>query len=94
MEVTLNVGKDFPEINGDNSDKFATEMLKLEDSEIDNVILDFEGTEYINSMAMGTIFATYQKLEEQKRSLKLINLNDKIKRLLKIANLTDIFSID
>ncbi|MHC4871802.1 MAG: STAS domain-containing protein [Planctomycetota bacterium] len=94
MEVTLNVGKDFPQINGDNSDQFATEMLKLEDSDIDEVVLDFEGTEYINSMAMGTIFATFQKLEEQERNLKLINVNEKIKRLLKVANLADVFSVE
>ncbi len=94
MEITLSLGKDFPQIDGSNSDEFAAEIIKIEDADIKEVILDFEGTEYINSMAMGTIFATYQKLKDQDRKLSIINVNDKIKRLLKVANLTSVFGID
>ena len=94
MEITLNVGKKFPQINGETSDQFAKEILRLEDSDFEIIILDFEGTEYINSMAMGTIFATYQNLSESNRHLKLINVNDRIKKLFKIANLTSIIDMD
>ncbi|MHC4883467.1 MAG: STAS domain-containing protein [Planctomycetota bacterium] len=93
MEVTFRVGEKFPEISGDSADQFAEEMLRLEDSDFEEVVLDFEGTEYINSMAMGTIFATYQKLSGEERSLKIMNVNDKIYRLLKMANLVDLLGV-
>lgn len=94
MEITLNVGKKFPQINGETSDQFAKEILRLEDSDFETIILDFDGTEYINSMAMGTIFATYQKLSESGKSLKMINVNDRIKKLFKVANLTTILDME
>lgn len=93
MEVTFRVGEKFPDIAGGTADLFAEEMLRLEDSTFEEVVLDFTGTTYINSMAMGTIFATYQKLNEQNRQLKIINVNEKISRLLKMANLSELLGL-
>jgi anti-anti-sigma factor len=94
MHVTFNVGEQYPQISGKQADEFATELIRLEDSDFEDVILDFKGTEYINSMAMGSIFATYQKLQEEGRHLKLVNVNDKIRRLLRVANLTSLIGED
>ena len=93
MEVTFRVGERFPEISGETADQFAEEMLRLEDSDFEEVVLDFAGTNYINSMAMGTIFATYQKLSENERNLRIMNVNDKIYRLFKMANLVDLLNV-
>ena len=84
---TLEIGKQFPEITGAASDAFAAELMKAEDSDFTEVILDFEGTETISSMAMGSIFATHQKMAEQSRKLIIINASDKIKRLLRMVNM-------
>jgi anti-sigma B factor antagonist len=93
MQVRLDVGNQFKEITGDTADEFAQELLRMEDSDFEEIVLDFDGTEYMNSMAMGSIFATYQKLSEQNRKLKIINVNDKIFRLLRMANLTGILDM-
>ena len=64
MKVTLEIGKQFPEITGESSDSFAKELIKMEDSDYKHVILDFDGTNSINSMAMGSLFASHQKLSD------------------------------
>jgi len=87
MRVTLEIGKQFPEITGAASDAFAAELMKAEDSKFTEVILDFAGTETISSMAMGSIFATHQKMNEQGRRLVIVNAAEKIKRLLRMVNM-------
>lgn len=94
MRVTLEIGKQFPEITGIASDTFASELMKAEDSEFTEIILDFAGTETISSMAMGSIFATHQKLTEQGRKLVIVNASDKIKRLLRMVNMANLLDMD
>lgn len=92
MRVTLEIGKQFPEITGHSSDAFASELMKAEDSEFSEVILDFGGTETISSMAMGSIFATHQKMQEEGRKLVITNASDKIRRLLRMVNMSQLLT--
>ena len=94
MMITFNVGEKYPQVSGPAADEFAAELIRLEDTDFEEVHLDFRGTEYINSMAMGSLFATCQKLQEQGRKLRLLHVNDKIRRLLRVANLTTILELD
>lgn len=94
MKVTLEIGKQFPDITGSASDAFAAELMKAEDSEYEEVILDFDGTGSISSMAMGSIFATHQKMAEQGRQLTIVNAVDKIKRLLRMVNMAHILKVN
>jgi anti-anti-sigma factor len=94
MRVTLEIGKQFPEITGAASDSFAAELMKAEDSEFKEVVLDFDGTETISSMAMGSIFATHQKMAEQGRRLIVVNASDKIKRLLRMVNMAHLLDFE
>lgn len=90
MKIELDIGKDFPEITGSNADDFAKELLKIEESDYREVVLDFSSTRAISSMAMGSLFATYQKLASQDRSMKIVNPNENISRLLKLVNMQDL----
>lgn len=87
MKITMEIGKQYPAIVGAASDQFASELMKIEDSDYNEVILDFDGTESISSMAMGSLFATHQKMAEQSRKLVVINAGEKIKRLLRMVNM-------
>ncbi len=90
MKIELNVGEEFPEITGENADRFAKELLKIEDSDYQEVILDFTQTNSISSMAMGSLFATYQKMMSENRKIKIVNPNENVERLLKMVNLGDL----
>ena len=94
MRVTLEIGKQFPEITGASSDAFASELMKIEDSDFNEVLLDFDGTESISSMAMGSIFATHQKLSEQGRRLVIRNASEKIQRLLRMVNMSHLIDLE
>lgn len=90
MKIELDIGRDFPEITGGNADEFARELLKIEESDYKEVVLDFGATRAISSMAMGSLFATYQKLASQNRTMKIVNPNENISRLLKLVNMHDL----
>lgn len=90
MRVVMEVGKTYPEITGSQADEFAKELLKLEESDITEVILDFSEITTISSMAMGSLFSTFQSLKGQGRTIKLINTSENIERLLKLVNMGDI----
>lgn len=93
MKITMNIGKQFPDITGEMTDQFATELLKIEDSDYDEVTLDMAGTQSISSMAMGSLFATHQKMSEEGRKLIVINASDKIQRLLRMVNMAHLIDI-
>lgn len=92
MKIELAIGRDFPDITGSNADEFAKELLKIEEADYDEVVLDFADTNAISSMAMGSLFATYQKLASQNRKLKIVNPNENIQRLLRLVNMHDLLS--
>lgn len=94
MRITLDIGKRFPEITTGDTDDFASEMLKIEEADFREVILDFSGTESICSMAMGSIFAAQQKLNEEGRILKVANACQKVKRLIEMVNMADLLCDD
>ena len=94
--LTMDVGKRFPEITGAASDAFASELAQIGGSGNDfkELILDFEGTNIISSMAMGTIFATYQKLTSQGKNLIIVNASERVKRLLRMVNMAHLLALD
>ena len=96
MRFTMDVGKRFPEITGAASDAFASELSQVVGREdgFNELILDFEGTNIISSMAMGTIFATYQKLTSQGKSLIIVNASERVKRLLRMVNMAHLLALD
>lgn len=91
MRLVLDIGKKYPEITGPISDAFAAELNEAAaNADFTELILDFQGTRVISSMAMGTIFAVYQKLREQGKSLQIINASEKVTHLLRMVNMADI----
>ena len=88
MKVQLDIGSQFPEITGEQADAFAEELMKVEDGDYTEVVLDFDGTELISSMALGSLFSAHMKLSEQGRSLRLVNVGEKVTRLLSMVGLS------
>lgn len=91
MRLVLDIGKKFPEITGPISDAFAAELTQAcNNADFEELVLDFQGTKIISSMAMGTIFAIYQKLREQGKSMHIINASEKVTHLLRMVNMAEI----
>lgn len=95
MRVTMDVGdKDDPNITGAQADAFAQELLEIEEAEFKEVVLDFANVETLSSMAMGSLFATYQKLAEQKRKLSIVRPRESVRRLLKMLKMDSLIADD
>jgi len=94
--LTMDVGKRFPEITGASSDAFASELAQISNAGNDftELVLDFEGTSIMSSMAMGTIFSTHQKLASQGKNLIIINASERVKRLLQMVNIAHLLVLD
>ncbi len=91
MRQVLDIGSRYPEITGPFSDAFAAELNKAcTKGDFNELVLDFNGTKVISSMAMGTIFAVYQKLREQGKTIQIINASDKVKHLLRMVNMAEL----
>lgn len=91
MQLLLQIGKKFPEITGPMSDAFAAELKTAMDTgEFSELILDFQGTKTISSMAMGTIFSANEDLRSKSKTLKIINAGEKVSHLLRMVNMADL----
>ncbi|MDR0361688.1 MAG: STAS domain-containing protein [Planctomycetota bacterium] len=91
MDLVLEIGSKFPEISGPVSDTFANYLNTVcEKEDFNELVLDLGGTRMISSMAMGSIFAVYQRLHEKGKTLRVVNASDKVTHLLRMVNLADI----
>lgn len=90
MRLVMDIGNKYLEIIGSSANAFARELTVIcAGTDFSELVLDFQGTSTINPMTIGTLFAMYQKLREQGRMLRLINISDKVRRLLRIVALEE-----
>ncbi len=60
----------------------------------DSTVADFSGLEYISSAGIGVILVTYKRLHDAGRTLRLVNLTDRIKNVFQYAGLDKVFIIE
>jgi len=93
MRLLLDIGKKYPEITGPISDAFAADLKQAtEAKDFNELVLDFNGTKIISSMAMGTLFATFQKLKDEGKTMHIINASEKVTHLLRMVNMAEILT--
>lgn len=89
MKIIVEVVEQFKEINAKNADRFAEEMLKLEESKIEEVVLNLKGIKSLTSLAIGAIYAAYEKMKTEGRRLRIVGPSDYVKRQLTITGEAD-----
>jgi anti-sigma B factor antagonist len=57
-------------------------------------ILDFKKCAFIDSIGLGVLVSIYKRCVEQKGSIKIINVNDKVLKVFKLTRLDSIFEIN
>ncbi len=94
MRLELKIGQKFRDITGPVSDAFAAELDSAAMSkDFTEIILDFEGTRTINSMAMGALFTAYRKLKMEGRDMQIVNASDRVRHLLRMVNMAEILGV-
>jgi anti-sigma B factor antagonist len=58
-----------------------------------NLVLDLSGVPYIDSCGLGTMVQAYVSAQRQGGSVKLMNLNPRVRQLLTVTRLLTIFEL-
>ncbi len=76
------------------SAQFLAEAFKRALSEdVGHVLVDLEKINYIDSTGIGELVGYLVRFQDQKRKLILIRPNERILRLLEVANVAELFPI-
>ena len=70
-----------------------TAVTRTRVNTVNNFIIDLENVEWMNSSGLGILISTVTVLRNNNGSLRLINVSDKIKNLLKITKLNTVFTL-
>lgn len=81
------------EITFSTSPDLRNQLLKLIDQKIDKIVMDMKEITYIDSSGMATLVEILQKIKAINGQLKLSQVPDKIKEILEMVRLKDIFEI-
>ncbi len=71
--------------------EFKTELLRLIEAEgVVNILIDLQSVEYVDSSGLGALLFGHRHVKTNMGRLKLLHINQKVKTLIKIANLEEI----
>jgi anti-anti-sigma factor len=74
-----------------DTEKAINELIKAESNS--NFILNLNDVEYMSSSGLRIFVSTMRVLKEGKRRLALCNMNNAVKKIFEVVELTDMFDI-
>lgn len=73
------------------SSELKTEILRLVENEAAiNILIDLKAVEYVDSSGLGALLFGHRHVKANSGQMKLVYLNQKVRTLIKIANLENI----
>lgn len=82
------------EIDIYTSPMFKDEVNKIIDKKINNIIINCNNLDYIDSTGLGVLIAILKRVREKNLNLELTNLKPNIYKLFDITGLNKIFNIE
>ena len=76
---------------GESAQFFAQTLERALSDDRGHVIIDFSRINYIDSTGIGELVGYLGRFRSSKRELILVKPNDRIKKLLQVARLADLF---
>jgi anti-sigma B factor antagonist len=77
----------------DNIDNYREKIMPLLEMKQD-IKLDFDGVEMIDSSGLGLLVDVHKKAQENNLKVIMVNINENIEKLYKITMLDNIFNIE
>ncbi len=65
-------------------------LLDIVNKNDKNIVVDFTNVGYLDSSGIGVLLSLSKTLKEKEKQLKLINLSERIERVLELSSLSDI----
>lgn len=78
---------------GESAQFFAQTLERALSDDRGHVIVDFSRINYIDSTGIGELVGYLGRFRTSKRELILVNPNERIRKLLQVARLADLFPI-
>lgn len=78
---------------GQSARFFADALKKALAEENGHVVVDVRGIDYMDSTGIGELVGYLVRLQEQKRKLILISPPERVRRLLEVANVLELFRV-
>lgn len=72
------------------SEKATEELSRIDES----ITLDMSDLQYISSSGLSVLIKTYKRLEEEGKTVKFINMSDRIRDVFKLTRLDQFFEIE
>jgi anti-sigma B factor antagonist len=87
--VSLTLGESV--LGGNDALNFSSKLMELNQKNTKHVIIDLQNVKMINSSGIGMLVSGLTTLKKNDASLILVGLSDKIKGLLKMTHLDQVF---
>lgn len=82
------------DIDINNVEDFKEEVFNIYDRNVNDVVLDIEELNYIDSIGLGAFISLYKKIDDNGNSFKIINPKKNILKLFKITELDTVFGME
>lgn len=66
---------------------------ELDEATVKSIVIDLRTTDYIDSSALGMLLIMREKVNNDKRAIKIVNVRPEVKKILQIANFDKIFTL-
>jgi len=78
-------------MGGSESEAFNKILLKIENNSVRECVVDFTNIKWINSPAVGLLVKRKNGFRKRGKDLRIININDKVKKYFLMTNLSEYF---
>jgi len=81
-------------IDHSNESQFQEKLLKLiYHSEINDIVLDFKGVEFVDSSGLIALVSAYKEAKKENKNLYLSNVSPSVKMIFEISRLDKVLGI-
>jgi len=85
--------KPIGEVDIYTSPELKNQIFSLIEERNNDIIIDCESLDYIDSTGLGVLMSIYKKMQENSLNLEIINLKPNIYKLFDITGLNKVFNI-
>ena len=90
MVEIIKIKEDYPEVLEYEATKFRDDLVEMEETVPDEIVLDLDGVEMLCSIAVSAIIQTYNNRLKSGKVMSVINAGEKNKKLFEMLNVNDI----
>ena len=71
----------------------TTNVKKIDDIDIKNIIFDFQNIKFMDSSGIGVIIGRYKKIANSHGSVSVINMNPRVEKVFNLSGMGKIINV-